>query len=230
MLHLLNKTELEQSAVVANNRMNRSRNAKGINSYEKDIKLDPAEFLSLKLEEKMEVCWMDLCCGQAKALIQTASLLISLYDSQLCSFEGIDLTDYFDPVPESAVTSVVLKTVSAEDWIPQKEYDLITCVHGLHYVGDKLKVIALAAKSLKTDGVFVAHLDLNNLADVNGKDLKKVLLKHFRNKGIQYNSRTRILNISGRKELKFDFEYVGGDVNSGPNYTGQEAVTSYYRI
>jgi hypothetical protein len=42
-------------------------------------------------------------------------------------------------------------------------FDLITCVHGLHYVCDKLGLIARAASWLVEDGRFVANLALDNL-------------------------------------------------------------------
>ena len=43
--NLLNEQALEWSPVVANNTMNRERKATGVNSYEKDIKLNPLVFL-----------------------------------------------------------------------------------------------------------------------------------------------------------------------------------------
>jgi hypothetical protein len=45
-MDLLSNQNLESSPVVANNRMNRERNAVGINSYEKDIYPSPVEVIS----------------------------------------------------------------------------------------------------------------------------------------------------------------------------------------
>lgn len=51
---LKNDDELQWSAIVANNSMNRKRKATGINSYQKDIKLNPIEFISSKLLESKQ--------------------------------------------------------------------------------------------------------------------------------------------------------------------------------
>ena len=37
---------------------------------------------------------------------------------------------------------------------PVDAFDLVTCVHGLHYVGDKLGLVARAAPRLVEDGWF----------------------------------------------------------------------------
>ena len=37
---------------------------------------------------------------------------------------------------------------SLATWRPERAYDLITCVHGLHYIGDKLGLVARAASWL----------------------------------------------------------------------------------
>ncbi len=39
-------------------------------------------------------------------------------------------------------------------------FDLITCVHGLHYAGDKLAVLTRAVDWLTPGGLFAADLDL----------------------------------------------------------------------
>ena len=48
-------------------------------------------------------------------------------------------------------------------WRPDRCFDLNTCVHGLHYVGDKLALIARATSWLVGEGLFVANLDLANV-------------------------------------------------------------------
>jgi predicted TPR repeat methyltransferase len=45
---------------------------------------------------------------------------------------------------------------------PDRPFDLITSVHGLHFVGDKLGLTARAASWLTDEGTFVASLDLSN--------------------------------------------------------------------
>lgn len=44
-MKLLSENELVWSWVVANSKMNRKRNASGVNSYEKELKIKPEVFL-----------------------------------------------------------------------------------------------------------------------------------------------------------------------------------------
>ena len=62
--------KLELSSVVANNRMNRGRRLNGVNSYKQDINFDVLDYLKERLAKEEEVRWMDLCCGEGKALIE----------------------------------------------------------------------------------------------------------------------------------------------------------------
>ena len=39
-------------------------------------------------------------------------------------------------------------------WRPDRRFDLITCVHGLHDVGDRFGLVARAASRLVEDGWF----------------------------------------------------------------------------
>ena len=57
---------------------------------------------------------------------------------------GVDLVSPFDNacVDGAGPTPV---TCSVTAWTPDRAFDLITCVHGLHYVGDKLAVLTRAA-------------------------------------------------------------------------------------
>jgi trans-aconitate methyltransferase len=47
-------------------------------------------------------------------------------------------------------------------WEPGQACDLITCVHGLHYGGDKLAVLTRAASWLAPTGLLAADLDLRS--------------------------------------------------------------------
>ena len=71
-MKLLKEEELILSAVVANNRMNRGRNASGVNSYEKDLGFQPVQYIRDRLARFGQVKWLDLCCGEGKALLQCA--------------------------------------------------------------------------------------------------------------------------------------------------------------
>jgi trans-aconitate methyltransferase len=54
---------------------------------------------------------------------------------------GVDLVDAFAAEPPPEVEFVVAPLA---DWRPAHRFDLITCVHGLHYVGDKLGALERA--------------------------------------------------------------------------------------
>ena len=116
------------------------------------------------------------------------------------------------------------------DWQPDCSFDLITSVHGLHYVGDKLTLISKAVSWLKPQGVFLANLDSNNLKLSNGKIAGRKIIHDLRQAGIEFVSAQRLLVCRGRKEFKPSLEYLGADDSAGPNYTGQAAVDSYYRL
>ena len=55
---------------------------------------------------------------------------------------GVDLVGMFDRVAPDLVC-LRLVEASLSTWRPERRFDLITCVHGLHYVGDKLGLIAV---------------------------------------------------------------------------------------
>lgn len=74
-MKLLSEKELVWSWVVANSKMNRKRNASGVNSYEKELKIQPEVFLEKFIRQFGQVKWLDICCGEGKALIQAAEYL-----------------------------------------------------------------------------------------------------------------------------------------------------------
>ena len=57
---LLRDCELECSAVVANNSMNRERGLVGVNSYARELGIDPVSHLSAL---STSPSWLDLCSG-----------------------------------------------------------------------------------------------------------------------------------------------------------------------
>lgn len=223
---LLNKEELSWSPIVANNSMNRERQAIGINSYEKDIGLNPLTFLQKKIDKKL-VRWMDLCCGKGNALIQSAKILEGKGLSEQFDLNGIDLVDFFS---DPGKLNVNLEVQNLENWVAQKEYDLISIVHGLHYVGDKISLIAKAISALQPGGLFIANLDIENIKIEGIQDSKSVVRDFLNSQQIEYNARRKTIR-SSRKEIDTDmFLYLGADDKAGPNYTGQEVVNSYYAL
>ncbi|TCO55023.1 class I SAM-dependent methyltransferase [Actinocrispum wychmicini] len=155
--------------------------------------------------------WLDLCCGSGRALLDAASVL----DTRIT---GVDLVDFFaGPAP----ATVELVAAPVGTWRPARAYDLITCVHGLHYVGDKLGLLARAASWLTPDGLFVANFDVSSVKAPN-------VTKALRLAGFHYNARTRRIRLDGHAAVDLPFDYLGADDSAGPNYTGQPAVDSYY--
>jgi hypothetical protein len=101
-------------------------------------------------------------------------------------------------------------------------------VHGLHYVGDKLELIARACSWLAEDGLFVASLDLANLKLAEGRVSGRRVAAALRTAGLDYDRRRRLVTCQGRKAPVLPYRYLGADDGAGPNYTGQPAVDSYY--
>ena len=227
MQPLLSDDALEESHVVANCRMNREREIAGSNSYAADLRLDPLQFLQDRLARKPAVAWLDLCCGTGRALIQSGRQFDEAGLQDRVVIHGIDLVGMFDPVPPG-LASVSLQTVSVREWRAPVDYDLITCVHGLHYVGDKLRLIARAATWLTPDGLFLANLDLRNLKLTSGQAFPSLLGKEFRRAGLVFDRKHHLIACRGRRNIEFRLSYAGADDCAGPNYTGQPAVDSYY--
>lgn len=224
---LLSDQELEWTAVVANNRMNRTRVAIGVNSYAQDLGLDPIKFLQNQAE-RQRVRWLDLCCGEGNALIQTAKILQEKNESfQLI---GIDLVGHFSALPEEVDPSVSLIQSSLWAWEAAGQFDLITIVHGLHYLGDKLGILTKYLPHLAPEGLFLAHLDLDNLFLEGVDNSSQHLRNYFQEEGIEYDSRHNLLTVQGPRLLSLPYTYLGADPKAGPNYTGQEAVTSVYQV
>jgi hypothetical protein len=140
---------------------------------------------------------------------------------------GVDLVGMFlraDPGPACPV----LVEASLTSWRPDRSFDLITCVHGLHYVGDKLGLIARAASWLAEDGMFAASLDLANLKLTDARSAGRGVTAGLRRAGLDYDRRRRLVLCRGRKAVKPPYRYLGADDQAGPNATGQPAVDSYY--
>lgn len=224
-MDLLDDDELERSAVVANCRMNRERGLTGSSGYDRELGLGPLDFMKERFRPGRPAAWLDLCCGSGKALIEAATLIHSKgLDIEIL---GVDLVGMFrrrDP----ALTSLRLVEASLAGWKPDRAFDLITCVHGLHYVGDKLGLVARAASWLADDGLFVANLDLANLRVADGRATGRKVSPDLRRAGLVFDRRRRLVVCRGRRVVDLPYRYLGADDRTGPNYTGQPAVDSYY--
>ncbi|WP_107074620.1 hypothetical protein [Micromonospora sp. MH33] len=80
----------------------------------------------------------------------------------LVTIVGVNLVDFFGPTPLPGA-ALHLACASVTSWSPPRRFDLITCVHGLHYLGDKLAVLTRVAGWLTDDGRFIADLDLDGI-------------------------------------------------------------------
>jgi SAM-dependent methyltransferase len=212
---MLDEKRLLASAVVANNAMNRERQLAGANSYAKELGFDPVAQLG------DGSAWLDLCCGSGRALIQAAARL-----GDRVTLVGVDLVDAFDPVPAGPAPELVCAPLLS--WSPGRSFDLITCVHGLHYVGDKLAALARAATWLTPAGRLVADLDL--AAIDTGEPTTRRLAARLRAAGFRYDARRRRISRTGPAVVELPYTYRGADDRAGPNYTGQPAVRSHYSV
>ncbi|MGE0708619.1 MAG: class I SAM-dependent methyltransferase [Planctomycetota bacterium] len=212
---------------MANNAMNRERGIAGTNSYAKDLGFDLVALLAEKLEHQDRVSWLDLCCGTGKALIEAGQEFEKRGLGDRVRVRGVDLVGYFLSVP-AGITSLSLEVSPLREFEPAEIFDLVTCVHGLHYVGNKLGLVARASQWLQPDGLFLANLDLASVKLVEGSAGRRVP-RALREAGMVYDARKRLLSCRGRREVDLPFGLVGADDQAGPNYTGQPAVDSYYR-
>lgn len=207
--------------------MNRERGCVGGNSYAKELRLNPLEFLGQRLAQQKPAAWLDLCCGSGKALIEAARHFQTQQQIIGLHIIGVDLVSLFHPGVKT-FDFLDLQTANLAVWQPRQQFDLITCVHGLHYLGDKLSLIERAATWLKTDGIFIANLDPANLRYADDAPAGKAILKRLRACGFEYLSRKHLLVLHGQRHFQCGFHYLGADENAGANYTGQPAVNSHY--
>jgi SAM-dependent methyltransferase len=223
----LDNRQLERSPVVANSTMNRGRGLLGVNSYARDLSFDPLDFLIRRLDSRDSVRWLDLCCGSGKALIEAALHIRQKFLVERVRLLGIDLIPMFEEFP-SDLGCLELKACSVFDYESDVHFDLVTCVHGLHYVGDKLGLLQRIPSWLKDDGLFLGHLDFDNLK-LSGDSASSVFLRGLRRQEWNYDSRRHLLRLDRSKLFVMEYRYVGADDGAGSNYTGQPSVTSYYQ-
>jgi SAM-dependent methyltransferase len=225
---LVDADSLERSWVVANCRMNRERTLTGSNGYAGDLGFNPLAVLEAKSREREQVSWLDLCCGSGRALVEAAGIVHRHGWENKLKIVGVDLVKTLMP-PDPASNFLQFVQASLSTWKSDQQFDLITCVHGWHYIGDKLGLISRAVSWLKEDGLFAANLDLNNCKFVDGRLAGRIIGIEFRRNGLRYDRRKKLLTCEGRREVKFDLRFVGADDEAGPNYTCQPAVDSYYQ-
>lgn len=225
-MSLLDERSLEASETVANAAMNRGRGLSGINSYDRELGLDLHAWLQARLDEQGSVAWLDVCCGEGRALLEAAD---RLRPDRLEAMRLLGL-DLVQPGPRSTPSVEELRFVEASvhSWEPRQSFDLITCVHGLHYVGDKLGLLERVVVWLSEGGLFLGHLDLDDVRDEKGDPLIGFLRDRLRRSGARHDRETRVLQLTGGQSLSFGLQFVGADDDVGPNFSGQPSVHSRY--
>jgi SAM-dependent methyltransferase len=163
---LLDDVALESSSVVANRVMNRERSLSGSNGYGRELGVDVIAELTGR-GARTGVRWLDLCCGSGRAPAEAARLLTGQNVAGRVEIVGLDLVDHFVVGPYPPALRLV--TGSVTQWVPDGPFDLITCVHGLHYVGDKLGTLARVASWLADDGLFAANFDVRSVRRADGR-------------------------------------------------------------
>lgn len=171
---LIGDDRLAGSWVVANRDMNRARGLSGRDGYARVLGVDLHAHLT------RAVRWLDLCCGQGKALLEAA---VSLPEVRIT---GVDLVGDFAGEPPARVRFL---PASVAEWVPEDRFDLITCVHGLHYVGDKLGLLARIASWLTDGGFFVANIDVDAIRLPSGEPAGRRVRAALRAAGFAYDGR-----------------------------------------
>ena len=228
-VRLVEDRALEAGSVVANSSMNRERVLRGGNGYVRELGRDPVELLAGRADredDRRPLRWLDLCCGRGLALAGAADELDAA-DRPNVRITGLDLVDDFAGEARRR-DRVELVSNSIREWEPADRFDLITCVHGLHYVGDKLGALSRIASWLTSEGELVANFDAASVRLRDGRPAGRRLTNALRAAGFHVDTRRRRIGLDGRRQVELPYRYLGADPDAGPNYTGQSAVHSYY--
>jgi SAM-dependent methyltransferase len=224
---MLNPNELLASSVVANATMNRGRGFFGVNSYQRELHFDISQFLADRVRTQGQAVWYDACCGQGRALIEADREFAATEWGRKVRIIGADLVEMF--VPNDA-PNVQLIAANAVDFAPDCPADLITCVHGLHYLGDKLGFLQNVHVHRAPGGLFLGHLDSNNVRETGSEQpLWSRLSRQARNTGVSLQFKNHLLSLERTESLlKFAAVYVGATISPEPNYTGITVIDSWY--
>ena len=138
--------------------------------------------------------------------------------------------DFFWPTPPDAPLRVERVVSSLRTFAPRRRFALVTCVHGLHYVGDKLGALVRMRSWLAPGGRIAAHLDLATVRIGN----RPARAADLRALGLSYTPRRRLVTASGPgpgpgpDPAASAPRFVGAETGV-ETYTGQPGVLSHYR-
>jgi len=238
----MSRTEQRIDDVVVNSTMNRGRGLIGVNSYERELRrFDIAAFLRRRAESTApgrRICWLDACCGAGRALTEAADAWESTDWGRRITLLGIDLYDGMPPDrnPEAGLRARFIAG-DVLTHLPQEPLDLVTCIHGLHYLPDKLAFLEQAYTRLAPDGgLLLAHLDPANVKLQGAADspLWPRLLRQARRQGVSLEFRAHLIRIertpNSPAAFSFGANYVTRTVAPHPNYSGMIGVDSWYTL
>ena len=224
---MLPADELLSSPVVANATMNRGRGLRGVNSYERDLHFSLTDFLAGRVRACGKALWYDACCGEGLALAEAGMQFAASEWSHQVRIVGVDLVGMFTP---EQVPNVTLIAADVAAFRPDRPADLITCVHGLHYLGDKLGFLEAAYAILAPGGLLLAHLDPDNLCALESSvSVWRQAARRAAKSGVPIVIKGHVLRIEkANAPLTFGLTYQGATVSERPNYTGITVIDSWY--
>ncbi|BDI28411.1 methyltransferase [Capsulimonas corticalis] len=223
---MLTNPQLLASDIVANRTMNRGRVLSGVNSYERELGFSPLERLRERRRAHGTAVWVDACCGEGRALLHAAALLRELELSDTISLIGVDLINTF---PSHDFPNLTFVETDVTRYQPPSGADLITCIHGLHYLGDKLGFLENSYSALAEDGVFAGQLDPANVRSREEKWTWSAMLRRAKRGGADVTLRKNLLQMRGTgASLSFGLRYEGAKPSETPNYTGITVIDSWY--
>ena len=226
---MLNADDLLLSPVVANATMNRGRGLSGVNSYGRELRFDIAAFLERRVRERGTAVWLDACCGQGRALWEAGRQFAGTDWGSGVRIVGVDLVGMFEA---GDAPNVRLIAGDVAVFKLDGPVDLITCVHGLHYLGDKLGFLQNAHAMLEAGGVFLGSLDPQN---VRGGESRQSVWRQAaafaRRVGVAPDLKSHVLRLErGEARLDFGLSYLGATASEKPNYSGITVIDSWYAL
>jgi SAM-dependent methyltransferase len=199
--------------------MNRERELQGSNGYEVELDFALVSWLRQR-GAGGRARWLDLCCGSGRALLQAEQQL-----GPQIELVGVDLVDFFWPRPPGSRVELVVSPLRSFE--PQgAPFDLVTCVHGLHYVGDKLGLLRRMASWLAPGGILRAHLDLQHVL-LEGRAQPRQLARSLRQAGFAWSAAAHLVTAQGPSNPAWPWTFAGARPGAA-NFTGQPAVESWY--
>jgi SAM-dependent methyltransferase len=206
--------------------MNRNRGLSGVNSYAVELGFDILLWLMDRARLHGNAFWCDACCGEGEALSDARSVLDKSEIGKNIAFVGVDL---IGGVIDFRSPNIVIGDVATYD--PGRPVDLITCVHGLHYIGDKVGLLEHFYSILAPGGMIACNIDFANVL-VGGTPVKSwnALARStgMKRMNATFRKHVLILHKSGVLPIRFGLKYCGAEISAEPNYTGITVINSWY--